>query len=98
MPIQSDPEGVEPRNLRDLAPLAGRHVLEIGCCDGRLTWRYADLAGRVTGFDLDPARLPAALAARPPDLRDRVNFARANVVALPFGRGSFDLAIFAWSF
>jgi hypothetical protein len=34
-----DPEGVEPRALARLAPVDGLRVLELGCGDGRLTFR-----------------------------------------------------------
>ena len=36
-----DPEGVETRVLHDLVDFRGKDVLEIGCGDGRMTWRYA---------------------------------------------------------
>jgi len=34
-----DPEGVETRALARLAPVDGLRVLELGCGDGRLTFR-----------------------------------------------------------
>jgi len=37
MTIRVDPENNETRALFDLANLSGKHVLEIGCGDGRLT-------------------------------------------------------------
>ena len=37
-----DPEGAELAALGKLVDFAGLHVLEVGCGDGRLTWRYAD--------------------------------------------------------
>ena len=48
MMIRVDPENNEPRALFDLADFNGRSVLEIGCGDGRLTWRYADNVAHVT--------------------------------------------------
>ena len=42
MTIRTDPEGNETATLFDLVDLDGAEVLEIGCGDGRLTWRYAD--------------------------------------------------------
>jgi cyclopropane fatty-acyl-phospholipid synthase-like methyltransferase len=53
MPNQKDPERVEILHLEKAVTFAGRNVLEIGCGDGRLTWRYVLSAGRVTGVDPD---------------------------------------------
>jgi 2-polyprenyl-3-methyl-5-hydroxy-6-metoxy-1,4-benzoquinol methylase len=51
MAIRLDPENNETRALFDLADFAGQRVLEIGCGDGRLTWRYAGRAAPVTAID-----------------------------------------------
>ena len=51
MTIRTDPEGNETATLFDLVDLDGAVVLEIGCGDGRLTWRYADRAAHVTAIE-----------------------------------------------
>ena len=51
MTIRSDPENNEIRALGDLVDFSGKHVLEIGCGDGRLTWRYAEAAAHVTAIE-----------------------------------------------
>ena len=101
MTVQTDPEGTERRLLERYAEFgsaAARAVLEVGCGDGRLTWRYARKASRVVGIDLHHGDLRIALADRQADLEQRVHFAEADAERLPFGSGEFDLAIFAWSF
>ena len=45
-----DPEGNETRVIHELVDFAGQRVLEIGCGDGRLIWRYADSAATVLGL------------------------------------------------
>jgi ubiquinone/menaquinone biosynthesis C-methylase UbiE len=98
---RNDPEGTETKYLLDYTDLArapGKRVLEVGCGDGRLTWRYARSARRVVGIDLYEEDLQVAVIDRPADLAERVQLARADALQLPFGRQSFDLAIFAWSF
>lgn len=97
MPLVQDPEEKETRYLLDFVDPGGRRVLEIGCGDGRLTWRYASLARRVAGIDPDRQRLEAGLQARPAECRPKVLLAQATSEALPFRRQSFDLAILGWS-
>jgi ubiquinone/menaquinone biosynthesis C-methylase UbiE len=97
MPIEKDPEGTEPLHLHQLADITGRRVLEVGCGDGRLTWRYARSAARVTGIDPDTDALKNAIRNCPADLRTTVSFARASSLHLPFPRETFDRAILAWS-
>ncbi len=101
MTTQTDPEGTETKFLLRYAGLtqhSPKRVLEVGCGDGRLTWRYASAAGQVLGIDLHEDDLRVALIDRPADLMDRVHFARADALRIPIASGSFDLAIFAWSF
>ncbi len=100
MDAQVDPEGTESKYLHRYADFGagGMRVLEVGCGDGRLTWRYAEQAARVTGIDLHPDDLRAAFIDRPANLSSVVRFVRADASHLPFRRASFDLAIFAWSF
>ena len=98
MPIQKDPERTEILHLDKMAVFAGRHVLEIGSGDGRLTWRVAPSAGRVTGIDLDADALTVAATGRPAILQETISFARASSLDLPFLHGTFDIAILAWSF
>jgi ubiquinone/menaquinone biosynthesis C-methylase UbiE len=98
MTVQIDPERTEIKHLKRLVDFTGKHVLEVGCGDGRLTWRYAGSAGLVTGIDLHPDDLRIAVVDRPSDLEDKVFFARTDSVNLPFVKESFDIAVFAWSF
>lgn len=97
MSTQHDPEGVETQYLYDVANLADARVLEIGCGDGRLTWRYAAFARRVTATDPDPTRLLAARRECLPGLRSSLSLAQVKAEALPFPNATFDLAILAWS-
>jgi ubiquinone/menaquinone biosynthesis C-methylase UbiE len=97
MPIQKDPERIEVQYLHQLVDFSRKHVLEIGCGDGRLTWRYGVAAARVIGIDPDAEALLAATRECPTDLRGSVSFARASSLNLPFPRDTFDIAILAWS-
>jgi ubiquinone/menaquinone biosynthesis C-methylase UbiE len=98
MTHEKDPERVEARRLHEYADFRGKRVLEVGCGDGRLTWRYADRAQRVTGIDLDRDALRVALIERSADLASSAIFAEADSTRLPFAGESYEIAIFAWSF
>ena len=98
MTVQKDPERSEVRFLRKYADFAGLRVLEVGCGDGRLTWRYADTARQVTGIDLERDDLRIASIERGSGLENTVALAQADSIHLPFRANAFDLAILAWSF
>ncbi len=92
-----DPEGNETRQLHKFADFAGRRVLEIGCGEGRLTWRYASASLSTVGVDPVMDALRVASIERPFDLHPTVHFANAEAEHLPFRKGTFDLAVLAWS-
>ncbi len=98
MTILLDPEGNETRVLFSLFDdFTGKSVLEIGCGDGRLTWRYAGRAERVTALDLDAGKLNKALTRRSAEFA-HVSF--LNMGLEPFAeqnKEKFDIAILAWS-
>lgn len=92
-----DPEGVEAGTLLAATDFTGARVLEIGCGDGRLAFRYASGSGTVVAVELDQQPIAKALKNCPPHLRERVALVQANALALPFRRERFDIAVLAWS-
>ena len=98
MTVQKDAEGNEARYLRQFADMDGKRILEIGCGDGRLTWRYANAARHVTGIDLERDDLRIAGIERGSGLERTVALAQADSIHLPFRQHAFDLAILAWTF
>lgn len=98
MTVQKDPERKETKYLHKFADFGGKRVLEIGCGEGRLTWQYAKETHSTIGIDLDRDGLQVATFDRPSDLERKVHFTLAESEHLPFSRGTFDLALFAWSF
>jgi 16S rRNA A1518/A1519 N6-dimethyltransferase RsmA/KsgA/DIM1 with predicted DNA glycosylase/AP lyase activity len=93
MAIIDDPEQHEAAALARLVPsFAGRHVLEIGCSDGRLTRKYARGAAHVIAIDTDAEGIA--------ELRKTLPFVDARPVGihdLVLPPHSVDVAIFAWS-
>lgn len=72
-----------------LPPLAARRVLDVGCGTGRTSARLADAGAEVVGFDASPEMLRRASARVP-----SAAFLLADLgEPLPFGDGSFDLAV-----
>jgi len=71
MTVERDPEQTETQILHNLLNFAKRHILEIGCGNGRLTWRYAPTAGSVAGIDLDHDQLLDAKQACQPFLKTK---------------------------
>lgn len=97
MPMRRDPEKTEVHYLQTFANLENAHILEVGCGDGRMTWRYAQHTRRITAIDPDHERLRTALATRPQSQHNVVTFTRAHAETLPFAAQFFDGAILAWS-
>ncbi len=97
MSIQQDPEEIETKYLHNIIDLTNTHVLEIGCGEGRLTWRYAASADTVIGIDINPSRLAMAQGEYPPELPSTVAFTQATTEALPHPSETFDVVILAWS-
>lgn len=95
--MQKDPEGFERKTLHKFTDFAGQSVLEIGCGEGRLTFRYAASAKQVIAFDLDHDSLRIARADLPYGLQKHVYFAGASAKQIPFPRETFDIAVLAWS-
>ena len=97
MPIRLDPECNEPAALFDFAEgFTGKRVLEIGCGNGRLTWRFAEQAARVVAIDPDAEDVALAIQACPPHLRERVRFHVGTLQEFESPE-RFDLALLSWS-
>ena len=97
MPIQKDPEGIEVKYLHQFIHFTHAHILEVGCGDGRMTWRYADAASRVIGIDPDAGLLSTAQATCSPALRHTTRFMQTSAEKLPFADMTFDHVLLAWS-
>ena len=96
--VDVDPERHEIDLLLQVTPsLAGARVLEVGCGDGRLTWRYAGRAARVLAIDPDAARVAAARREPSAAACDHVTFLATPVADLDVRSGPFDVVIMSWS-
>ncbi|QQG48199.1 MAG: class I SAM-dependent methyltransferase [archaeon] len=96
MPIADDPEGIELRNILKAVSLKGKDVLEVGCGEGRLTFRYFHKARRVVAIDSDLARIRAARRSQRKGEK-HLEFKVGRAEALRFPDSSFDVVFFSWS-
>jgi ubiquinone/menaquinone biosynthesis C-methylase UbiE len=92
-----DPEAVHLAALRRLGDFEGRHVLELGCGDGRLTLGIAAEAAHVLAFDPDAEAIERARWFLPSELASRVEYRVASGEEIDVERHEFDLVVFSWS-
>jgi 2-polyprenyl-3-methyl-5-hydroxy-6-metoxy-1,4-benzoquinol methylase len=99
MAVIKDPEGNGISALRALVDFKDQRVLDVGCGDGRLTWRYAGETAHVTAIDPDGEEIATAQANLPDPLKDRVHILQASLedFAASFRGPKFNIVYFGWS-
>jgi 2-polyprenyl-3-methyl-5-hydroxy-6-metoxy-1,4-benzoquinol methylase len=99
MTVRTDAEGNETEALFALVDLGDAEVLEIGCGDGRLTWRYADRTAHVTAIDPFEDGIARAKRQLPERLEGTIDFrcVAFERFAAETRSAGFDVVILAWS-
>jgi ubiquinone/menaquinone biosynthesis C-methylase UbiE len=95
--VRLDPNGVELQTFDDFVDVVGLRVLEVGCGDGRFTYRYGRRAASVLAIDPDEEAIAAARRDTPRGLKRKLRFEAANARDFELPRSEFDLALFSWS-
>ena len=97
MTLIKDPERSERKYIHDVADFNNKRVLEIGCGEGRLTWKYASASSLTVGLDADQDAVRVATTDRPSDITAKTFFLNAESENIPFRKETFDIALLAWS-
>jgi ubiquinone/menaquinone biosynthesis C-methylase UbiE len=97
MSVSLDPEEMETRTIHALIDCTGTDVLDVGCGDGRLTWRFAERTHSVLGIDPSDEAITMAKASTPAGLRGKVTFAVADVTTAQLPQAAFDVVVLSWS-
>ena len=97
MTASIDPEGTEVAVIHELVDFSGADVLEVGCGDGRLTWRYAEEASSVIALDPNEGKIERAMEATPVSLLSKVRFVTADIAEVELSPDTYDVAILAHS-
>jgi protein-L-isoaspartate O-methyltransferase len=92
-----DPEAKEIEALRRLSGWKRARVLEIGCGDGRLTLRLAQLGAKVVAIEPDRSLVRKARRRLPNRFADQIKYCVGTTAKLKHPPESFDRVIFAWS-
>ena len=95
--VEIDPEGIESRELLAAMDFKDTTVLEVGCGDGRLTFKYGAVPRRVVGIEPSASPLTNAHSNCPTALSSHVHFVQATAMTLPFRDHSFDVVLLAKS-
>jgi 2-polyprenyl-3-methyl-5-hydroxy-6-metoxy-1,4-benzoquinol methylase len=91
------PDGLELRLIERFTSLRRKHVLEIGCGDGRLTLQYAPIAASVLAIDPDRESIEEASWQQVNRGIRNVDFRAGSIEQLPDRGAPFDAALFSWS-
>lgn len=97
MSFTIDPQGVETRVINDLVDFDGLRVLEVGCGDGRMTWRFAEMASSVLAVDVNEEKIETAKRATEDHLRSKVSFEVCDIIQARLAGDSFDAAVLSYS-
>jgi len=92
-----DPEDTEITVIHELVDFSGADVLEVGCGDGRLTWRYADDAATVLAMDMNGEKIERAAETIPASLLPKVSLVVADIAKVELSLDSHDVAILSHS-
>jgi len=96
MALRIDPEKNEVHALKAMTDWRNKRVIEIGCGNGRLTRRLANLGAQVEAIDPDRKLIVSAKKDVPERLADRMRFRVGSALSLKYPAQTFDIVVFSW--
>jgi len=96
MTLRIDPEQNEVQALKGVTEWRGKHVLEVGCGDGRLTRRLAQLGAIIHANDPDAGLIERARKNLPQRFAEKVIYKVGQAERLAHAGESFDIVVFSW--
>ena len=96
MPLRVDPEENEVGALKSVTDWRRKRVLEIGCGEGRLTRRLAQLGALVSATDPDAQLIRTARKRLGQRLAKRINYRVGKAERIDHPSESFDIVVFSW--
>jgi 2-polyprenyl-3-methyl-5-hydroxy-6-metoxy-1,4-benzoquinol methylase len=96
MTLRIDPEQNEVGALKAVTDWHRKRVLEIGCGEGRLTRRLAQLGAIVHASDPDAQLIRTARRHLPQRFAKRIHYQVGQAERVDHPSGSFDVVVFAW--
>lgn len=97
MPLRVDPEQKELLALKGVTDWRRKRVFEIGCGEGRLTRRLAQLGAMVYASDPDAQLIRAARRKTVQRFAKRTHYEVGKAEHIDHPSESFDAVIFAWA-
>jgi 2-polyprenyl-3-methyl-5-hydroxy-6-metoxy-1,4-benzoquinol methylase len=96
MALRIDPEQNEVHALEGVMDWRRKLVLEVGCGDGRLTQRLAQLGAIVYANDPDAELIAKARKNLPKRFAKRVRYQVGKAERLDHANERFDVVVFSW--
>ena len=96
MALRIDPEKNEVHALRTMTDWRNKRVIEIGCGNGRLTRRLANLGAQIDAIDPDRKLIATTKKELPERLSDRIRFKVGSALDLKYPKLTFDIVVFSW--
>jgi 2-polyprenyl-3-methyl-5-hydroxy-6-metoxy-1,4-benzoquinol methylase len=96
MPLRVDPEENEICALKSVTNWRRKRVLEIGCGEGRLTQRLAQLGALVSATDPDVQLIRVARRRLVQRFAKRIHYEVGKPERINHPSESFDLVVFSW--
>jgi ubiquinone/menaquinone biosynthesis C-methylase UbiE len=97
MAVLLDPDQAETNAIHELIDFTGQDVLDVGCGNGRMTWRFAEPAHSVLGLDPVAESIETARASVPAELQAKVSFQMADITTVDLPHAAFDVVVLSWS-